>query len=83
MKTSKLQENFDFYLQNKVNFLKEKKYYGKYITILNKQVCGAYNTEEEAILAMEKQGHCLGSFIVQLVLQNDGSSANFISNVYV
>ena len=60
-----------------------KEYYQKYITIKDEKVIYSYKTEDEAIIDMLKQGYKLGEFIVQLVAINDGSKANFVSNVYV
>ena len=83
MKNENLIKNFKYYLNHKEEFIQNSKYYQKYITIKDENVVGCYNTEEEAIKDMLKKGYKLGEFIVQLVAINDGTKANFVSNVYV
>ena len=78
---AKLKKSFQYYLDNKEDLM--KKYYGKYIVIQDEKVLNAYNTEKEAINETIKSGYELGDFIVQVVLENDGTKANFVSNVYV
>lgn len=83
MHNENLKKNFDFYLKNKKDLVKDEKYYGKYIVIKDEKIIDAYKTEDEAINSMLKRGFKMGEFTVQVVRQNDGSSANFISNIYV
>ena len=79
-KTS-LRKDFDFYLSHKKELMKD--YYGKFIVIRKEKVLGGYNTEDDAIRDMQKKGYQLGDFIVQIVKENDGTNASFVSNVYV
>ena len=76
-----LQKDFDFYLSHKTDLMKD--YYGKFIVIKKEKVLGSYKTEDDAIKDMLGKGYKLGDFIVQIVKENDGTSANFVSNVYV
>ena len=78
-----LVKNFKYYLNHKEEFIKNSEYYQKYITIKDETIIGVYKTEDEAIINMLKQGYKVGEFIIQLVAINDGSKANFVSNVYV
>ena len=76
-----LQKDFDFYLSHKKDLMKD--YYGKFIVIKEEKILGSYKTEDDAIKDMLSKGYKLGDFIVQIVKENDGTSANFVSNVYV
>ena len=77
----KLKKSFQYYLDNKETLLKE--YYGKYIVIQDEKILNSYDTEKEAIDKTIASGLKFGEFIVQVVLENDGTEANFVSNVYV
>lgn len=79
----KLKKSFDYYLNNKAEFIKNPAYYGKYIVIMNEEVLEVYSTELDAINSMKEKGHELGDYVVQIVRENDGTKANFVSNVYV
>ena len=76
-----LKKSFEYYLNNKKSLM--EKYYGKFIVIKDEKVLDAYDSEKEAIDESIKAGLELGDFIVQVVLENDGTKANFVSNVYV
>jgi hypothetical protein len=76
-----LKKSFDFYLKNKEDF--KKKYYGKYLVIKDERILNSYDSENDAIMNTIKAGYKMGEFIVQVVLDNDGTQANFVSNVYV
>jgi hypothetical protein len=76
-----LKKSFAFYLKNKEDL--KKKYYGEYLVIKDSEILGHYKSEELAITETTKKGFKLGEFIVQIVLDNDGTQANFVSNVYV
>lgn len=78
-----LKNDFYYYLENKSRFISDNKYYGKFIVIKNKEVLGVYTTEELAIKDMISKNYKIGEFIIQVVLENDGTKANFVSNVYV
>jgi len=58
-----LEKNFDYYLANLDDLA--KKYDGKFIALKDCKVIGAYETMIEAVELSEKQGHELGTFIVQ------------------
>ena len=78
-----LKKDFDYYLEHKQTFVKDEKYYGKYVVIKNENIIGAYDTENQAIDDMLKKNYKLGEFIVQIVRENDGTSVSCVSNVYV
>lgn len=58
----KLEEEFNFYLQNQNELV--KKYRDKYIVIMHNELLGAYDSEFEAIKETSKK-HKLGTFLVQ------------------
>jgi len=60
--THDLAEQFDFYLSNQAELVKQ--YDGKYIVIKDRKVLGAYDSEAEAIRETTLH-HELGTFIVQ------------------
>jgi hypothetical protein len=76
-----LKKSFQYYLNNKQDLM--EKYYGKWIVIKDEKIISSYGTEKEAINKTIESGLKMGEFIVQVVLQNDGTQANFVSNVYV
>lgn len=57
-----LKDEFNFYLENQENFLKD--FEGKFITIINKKVIGSFNTYREAFDETLKN-HELGTFLIQ------------------
>ncbi len=61
-KDTNLVDQFDFYLKNQEELLKE--YEGKFIVIKDCKVIGAYDSEAEAIQETTRH-HKLGTFIVQ------------------
>lgn len=64
MKTQKeLEKEFEFYLANLDKLA--KKYNGKFIAIKEHKILGAYNSMLDAVKQTEKQGHEIGTFIVQ------------------
>ncbi len=58
----KLEEEFNYYLQNQDKLV--EMYKGKYVVIKNSNVLGAFDTETEAIREISKT-HELGTFLVQ------------------
>jgi len=61
-KDTALAEQFDFYLENQEELVKQ--YDGKYIVIKDRKVLGAYDSEAQAIRETTRE-HALGTFIVQ------------------
>lgn len=64
----KLQEEFEYYLDNKKKF--HEKYEGKFIVLKNKQVIGVYEDRLIAINETRKM-YELGTFLVQHVADTD------------
>ena len=58
-----LSKEFQFYLRNQRRLV--KKFNGRVLVIKDKKVIGNYGTETEAIQETQKQGHKLGTFLVQ------------------
>lgn len=75
-----LEKSFDYYLSNKKEIL--SKYNGKWIVIKDSNIINSYDDEIEAIDKSITEGLKRGEFIVQLVSENDGTKAHFVSNVY-
>ena len=67
---SPLKKEFDYYLANQVELVKQ--YNGKYVAIKGQKVLGAYDTQIAAITETKKV-HELGTFLVQKV--EPGTSA--------
>jgi len=59
---SPLEGEFQYYLENQDRLVKQHK--GKVLVIKNREVIGAYNSEEEALVEATKH-HELGTFLVQ------------------
>lgn len=57
-----LKKEFDFFIQNQKSLI--KKYKGKYITIKDNEVLGAYDSMSQAIKKTAKNED-LGTFLVQ------------------
>ena len=68
---SVLQQEFDYYLAHKDELL--AKYNGRFVVIKDCKPLGAYATELEAVTETQKQGHALGSFLVQKVEPGDAA----------
>lgn len=65
-----LDKEFQYYLQNKDEFL--KKYLGKFLVIKSEEVVGVYDTEAEAYDESVKKFE-LGSFLIQACLPGEES----------
>jgi hypothetical protein len=76
---SNLEQEFDYYLKNKDEFLKQ--YENKYLVIKDKTVVGTYDSELEAYkFASEKYEN--GSYLIQPCTRDDGSlTQTFYSRV--
>ena len=75
-----LEKNFEFYLANLDDLAKE--YDGKYIAIKDCKVLGAYETMVDAVEQTERQGHELGTFIVQKASTDPSAyTANYYNNL--
>jgi len=75
----KLQEEFNFYVTNQDELL--KKYNGKYLVIIGKEVLGAFDTFEIAY-SEASQKHKPGSFLIQFCSPgSEDYSYTFYSNV--
>lgn len=70
MKDSPLKKEFEFYLAHQAELV--EKYNGKFISIKDGIVLGAYETPTQAI-AVTKQTHPLGTFLVQKVEPGTGA----------
>ena len=77
MDYEKLKKDFEFYLKNKNDFIKNADYYDKYIVIKDQQVIAVYKSSGQALHDLIQQGANFGDFIIQKVLYNDGS-VNFL-----
>ena len=62
---SPLQQEFDYYVAHKDELV--AKYNGMFAVIKGGTVIGAYATDLEAVTQAQKQGHALGTFLVQKV----------------
>lgn len=58
----KLEEEFNYYLQNQSKLV--EKYNGKYIVIKSNEILGAYDSEIEAVNETSKN-YPIGTFLVQ------------------
>jgi len=63
MMASPLEKEFEYYLKNQEQFVKQ--YNGRVLVIKNCTVIGVYDSDQEAIEETTKQ-HELGTFLVQL-----------------
>lgn len=70
MKDSPLKKEFEFYLAHQAELV--EKYNGKFISLKDGNVLGAYETAAQAISAT-KQIHPLGTFLVQKVEPGTGA----------
>ena len=68
--TKKLEQEFNFYLENQTELV--KKYGGKYIVIVGREVINAYESELEAIKETSKT-RALGTFLVQKCEPGEGN----------
>lgn len=76
---SNLKQEFDFYLANQKDFVKN--YDGKFIVIKKQKVIGIYDNKIQAINESQKENE-LGTFLVQLVEAGDRAyTQNFHSRV--
>lgn len=66
-----LKNEFDYYLANQDELVRQ--YNGKFIVIKDKQVLGAYSNQMSAVSETQKEGHKIGTFLVQKV--EPGSAA--------
>lgn len=64
-----LKDAFEWYLQHQAEMV--EKYNGKVIVIKDGQVLGPYENELAAVTDAQKQGHKLGTFLVQVVSPGD------------
>ena len=79
MGESPLKAEFEYYLQNQEQLVRE--YNGKVIVIKDRKVIGSYKTRDEAIREASKE-HELGTFLVQNVAPGpDAYSQSFHSRV--
>ena len=76
-----LEKEFDWFLEHHDELV--EKYNGKFVTIKNFTILGAYEDTGHAISEMQKMGHELGTFIVQGVSPgNEAYTRKFHSRVY-
>lgn len=68
---SPLQKEFDYFLKHHDELV--RKYLGRVVVIKDQQVIGDYDTELEAISASQKNGHHVGTFLVQKVEKGEGA----------
>lgn len=66
-----LKKEFDYYLANQDELVKQ--YSGRFIVIKDQQVLGAYADQLIAVTETQKNGHKVGTFLIQKV--ESGSSA--------
>ncbi len=57
-----LEKEFNYYLSRQDQMV--EKYNGKTIVIIDEEVVGVYDSDEEALLATQKD-HSLGTFLIQ------------------
>jgi len=57
-----LQEEFQYYIDNQNELV--KKYKGKFIVIIGKQVVDSYDTFEDAVIESQKK-YTLGTYLIQ------------------
>lgn len=76
-----LEKEFDWFLNHHDELV--KKYNGRFVVIKNFVVLGDFENTGQAIEEMKKQGHELGTFIVQEVSPGNAAyTATFHSLVY-
>lgn len=74
-----LKKEFQFYLDNQADFVKE--YLNKYLVIKGAEIIGVYNSIEEAYIEPQKE-HELGTFLIQLCQEGtDSYTQTFHSRV--
>jgi len=59
-----LEKEFTYYEKNRASLIKD--YNGKHIVITGETILGAYDSEEEALIATLKD-HELGTFLIQYI----------------
>jgi hypothetical protein len=75
-----LKSEFKYYLANQDEMV--KKYNGKFIVLKDKKVLGSFDSQMSAISEMKKQGHEIGTFLIQKVEPGEGAySQTFHSRV--
>tara|TARA_R110001592_G_scaffold261377_1_gene526281 strand:+ start:508 stop:744 length:237 start_codon:yes stop_codon:yes gene_type:complete len=65
-----LEKEFKYYLDNQDDFV--SKYEGKYLVIVDEEVVGVYDSDEEAFFESEKSYES-GSFLIQYCESGDNS----------
>ena len=63
-----IEKEFQYYQKNKVHFI--KKYNGKYIVLMNKEVIGFFDSREKALIETQRK-HKPGTFLIQLVSKEE------------
>jgi hypothetical protein len=71
MSESPLKHEFDYYLAHQAELV--AKFNGKFVVIKDDQVVGPYPDELTAIADARKQGHAVGTFLVQFVSPGDAA----------
>ena len=77
----KLESDFNFFLEKKNDFMQDSELYGKFIAIENKKIIGSSFDRDELLKKMMKQGHRLGNFIIQHVIEGNNTVQRFFSRV--
>lgn len=81
METVNLKKEFEFYLSQKHDFLKE--YRGKFIVIKDQEVVGVFDAQIDAYQETQKK-YPLGTFLIQFVSGDESTtSQTFYSRVTV
>jgi len=74
-----LEKEFQYYLDNQADLVKEHK--GKYLVIKDQKVIGVYDTQAEAYAETQKE-HEVGTFLIQLCdLGKDSYTQTYHSRV--
>ena len=77
---SPLKKEFAYFLANHDKLV--EKHNGKFVVIKNGEVIGLYDGQVEAVEKTQKEGHALGTFLVQKVEPGNASyTQNFHSRV--
>lgn len=72
-----LKEEFQFYLDNQSDLLKQ--YKGKFVVIVGQSVVGAYRSFKDAVLRSAKK-YTLGTFLVQECTEGDEAYTDHFYN---
>lgn len=72
-----LKEEFQYYLDNQNELLKQ--YKGKFVVIVGHSVVGAYRTFKDAVLRSAKK-YALGTFLVQECTEGDEAYTDHFYN---